>query len=140
LIPTQAAGLIGLKNTEVDEPSAEVAYLITFPPFQRTHVTTHAVGLLMFWCFDELRFRRLLWYTDERNERACWTAERLGFRRGEDQNEARRCLEIDLKDLALSFGYPGQKNEYKMIKLSSTIEGWQDGKSVVVKQMNRHHE
>lgn len=73
------AGLIGLMNTSVDNLCTEIAFVFTLPPFQRTHITTHGVGLLMRWCFDELKLRRVQWQTNESNERSWRAAERMGF-------------------------------------------------------------
>ena len=75
------AGIIGLMNTEADNLATEIGLLFTLPRAQRTHVTRNAVGLLVRWCFDELRVRRLQWRTDPRNVASIRTAERMGFRR-----------------------------------------------------------
>lgn len=75
------AGLIGLMNTSVDNLCTEVAFGFTLPPFQRTHVTTHAVGLLLSWCFDELKLRRVQWQTNEGNERSWRAAMKVGFKK-----------------------------------------------------------
>lgn len=40
------AGTIGFLNADPKRFSVEVGHLMTFPPFQRTHVTTTAIGLL----------------------------------------------------------------------------------------------
>lgn len=75
------AAVIGLMNTSMDNLSTEVAFVFTLPPFQRTHVTTHGVGLLLGWCFDELKLRRVQWQANEENERSWRAAEKLGFRK-----------------------------------------------------------
>ena len=53
--------------------------MLTLPPFQRTHVTTHGVGLLLAWCFDELKLRRVQWQTNVENDKSWRAAEKLGF-------------------------------------------------------------
>ncbi|THG95604.1 hypothetical protein EW026_g6082 [Hermanssonia centrifuga] len=73
------AGLIGLLNTSPENLSTEIGFVLTLPPFQRTHVTTHAVGILLFWCLDELGMRRVQWQANEDNEKSWMAAEKLGF-------------------------------------------------------------
>lgn len=41
------AGVIGLIRSDPTNLSTEIGYVMTFPAFQRTHVTTHAVCLLL---------------------------------------------------------------------------------------------
>lgn len=121
----QPAGLIGLKNTSEGELSTEIGWLVTLPQFQRTHVTTHAIGLLLLWAFDELGMDRVQWYTDERNERSLRAAERMGFVRSEARS--RREQELSAFDLSLggivlpNGGRPrkhGRKQEMQMIELA----------------------
>lgn len=73
--------VIGLMNTSTVSLCTELAFVFTLPPFQRTHVTTHGVGLLLSWCFDELLLRRVQWQANEENERSWRAAEKIGFRR-----------------------------------------------------------
>lgn len=75
----ELAGLIGLLNTSPSNLSTEIGFVFTLPPFQRTHVTTHAVGLLLGWCFDEIGLRRVQWQANELNERSWRAAEKMGF-------------------------------------------------------------
>eukprot|EP01055_Gregarina_sp_Pseudo9_P002141 Gregarina_sp_Pseudo_9__2140@NODE_2495_length_979_cov_148_284043_g2296_i0_p1_GENE_NODE_2495_length_979_cov_148_284043_g2296_i0NODE_2495_length_979_cov_148_284043_g2296_i0_p1_ORF_typecomplete_len266_score54_69Acetyltransf_3/PF13302_7/2_1e13Acetyltransf_10/PF13673_7/0_15_NODE_2495_length_979_cov_148_284043_g2296_i090887 len=46
------AGCIGFVNSSAMHSKTEIGYVITLPPFQRTHVTTNAVGLLMHYALD----------------------------------------------------------------------------------------
>ena len=73
------AGMIGLLNTEPANLSTEAGFVFTLPPFQRTHVTTHAVGLLLAWCLDDLKLRRVQWQANAGNEKSVRTAQKLGF-------------------------------------------------------------
>ncbi|PAV22850.1 acyl- N-acyltransferase [Pyrrhoderma noxium] len=41
------AGVIGYVNTSLEHQCTEIGFVCTIPPFQRTHVTTNAVGLLL---------------------------------------------------------------------------------------------
>lgn len=75
------AGIIGLLNTVPEHFATEIGLLFTLPTFQGTHATTHAVGLLQHWCFDELHMNRLQWRSDPRNVASICVAERMGFRK-----------------------------------------------------------
>lgn len=44
------AGTIGFLNAEPARFSVEIGHLMTFPAFQRTHVTSNAIGLLTLLC------------------------------------------------------------------------------------------
>ncbi|EGN99555.1 hypothetical protein SERLA73DRAFT_179637 [Serpula lacrymans var. lacrymans S7.3] len=71
----ELAGIIGLLNTSTK-------YL----QFQRTHVTSNAVGLLMFYALDlpsesGLGLRRLQWQANELNAASIRVAEKMGFKK-----------------------------------------------------------
>ncbi|KZW01209.1 acyl-CoA N-acyltransferase [Exidia glandulosa HHB12029] len=74
------AGIIGLLNASLENLSAEIGYVTIFPAFQRTHVNTHASGLLLHYCFDELRLRRVQWQAHVDNLPSRRAAARLGFK------------------------------------------------------------
>ncbi|KAL7272052.1 hypothetical protein RUND412_005164 [Rhizina undulata] len=70
------AGAVALMNTSTANRNTEIGY--------RTHVTSNAVGLLLFYCLDTpaaggLGLRRVTWQTSSANPASMWTAERLGF-------------------------------------------------------------
>lgn len=80
------AGLITLIDAAPAALSAEIAWVIILPPFQRTYVATHATGLLLRYCLDlpraappGLGLRRVQWVTHNRNARSEAAALRLGF-------------------------------------------------------------
>lgn len=75
------AGIIGLLNTVPEHCSTEIGLLFTLPRSQRTHTTTHAVGLLQRWCFDELHMNRVQWRSDPNNVASIRVAERMGFKK-----------------------------------------------------------
>ncbi|EKM51084.1 uncharacterized protein PHACADRAFT_103197, partial [Phanerochaete carnosa HHB-10118-sp] len=77
----RVAGIIGILNTVPENLSTEIGLLFTLPAFQRTHVTRTAVGLLMRFCFDELRLRRVQWRADPANAASIRVAEYMGFQR-----------------------------------------------------------
>jgi RimJ/RimL family protein N-acetyltransferase len=84
--PTSAnfAGIIAYINTSSVNLSTEIGFVIILPPFQRTHVTTNAVGLLLLHAFDlpphGLGLRRVQWKATPQNTRSVNAAQRLGFK------------------------------------------------------------
>lgn len=82
------AGMLGLFHSSAPNLMSEIAYIAILPPFQRTHVTTNAVGLLMRYCLElpssptpGLGLRRVEWRAHSRNISSATTAARMGFRR-----------------------------------------------------------
>jgi RimJ/RimL family protein N-acetyltransferase len=75
----QLAGYIAILNTAPARLSTEIGHVLIHPSFQRTHVTTNAVGLLLHWCFDTLKLRRVQWFANVKNESSIRVAKRLGF-------------------------------------------------------------
>ncbi|KZT61416.1 hypothetical protein CALCODRAFT_553136 [Calocera cornea HHB12733] len=80
------AGIIGLLSASASQSQAEIGYLLILPPYQRTHVTTHACSLLLLYLLDPpsrggLGLRRVQWKANAANERSVRAAERLGFAR-----------------------------------------------------------
>ncbi|CAE6426518.1 unnamed protein product [Rhizoctonia solani] len=78
-------GTIGYINGSRELSTAEIAFVIVFPQYQRTHVNTHAVGLLMRYALDRpseggLGLRRLQWQAHASNLPSPMAAERLGFK------------------------------------------------------------
>ena len=83
------AGVIGLINVSSANLSAEIGWAVVFPAFQRTYVTSNAVGLLLRYCLDlpvpgaarpGLGFRRVQWTAHAANRPSRAAAERMGFR------------------------------------------------------------
>ena len=79
------AGLIGLLNTSAIESMTEIAFVFTLPPYQRSHVTSNSVGLLLTWCLDSpseggLGIQRVQWQCNQLNAASRRVAERMGFR------------------------------------------------------------
>lgn len=80
----ELAGMVSYMAASADNLSAEVGYIIILPPYQRTHVTTHAVGLLLHYALDSpaqggLGLRRMQWLADPPNKASLSTAQRMGF-------------------------------------------------------------
>ncbi|KAL5357298.1 acyl-CoA N-acyltransferase [Aspergillus floccosus] len=80
----QLAGMVSYMAASPIHLSAEVGYIIILPPFQRTHVTTHAVGLLLQYALNYpnqggLGLRRIQWLADLPNKASLVAARRMGF-------------------------------------------------------------
>ncbi|TCD61887.1 hypothetical protein EIP91_007791 [Steccherinum ochraceum] len=82
------AGVVGLFRTSASDLSTEIAHVMTFPSFQRTHVTGNACGILAKYCLDPptasppgLGLRRVQWYCHSENVKSATLAERLGMKR-----------------------------------------------------------
>lgn len=78
------AGFLAYTNTSLVNQSTEIAYVITLPPFQRTHVTSNAVGLLLNFALNTtaeggLGLRRVQWQTSTVNHASIQAAEKFGF-------------------------------------------------------------
>ncbi|KAG5642816.1 hypothetical protein DXG03_002075 [Asterophora parasitica] len=78
------AGVIGFCDASAANLHAEIAFVMTSPPFQRTHVTSNAIGLLLHWALDlpsegGLGLRRVVWKASPLNEKSVNAAERMGF-------------------------------------------------------------
>lgn len=78
------AGIIGYMNTSPANLSTEIGYAIILPPFQRTHVTTNAIGLLLQYALDSpphgLGLRRVQWRANRLNTKSICAVQKLGFK------------------------------------------------------------
>lgn len=77
------AGVVSLNATNPVNAVTEIGIII-FPEFQRTHVATNAIGLLLLWTLDPpsaggLGLRRVVWQTHADNAASRRTALRMGF-------------------------------------------------------------
>lgn len=82
------AGIIGLYHSSATNLSTEIAFVVILPAFQRTHVATNAVGVLMRYCLEPrtarppgLGLRRVQWCAHSKNLASAGLAERMGFKR-----------------------------------------------------------
>jgi len=81
------AGVIGLFATSAKNLSSEIAHVLVFPDFQRTHVSTNAVGALMNYLLDlpiatppGLGLRRVSWNAHPGNIPSATLAEKMGLK------------------------------------------------------------
>lgn len=78
------AGHIALLNS-TEHSATEIGHVCILKPFQRTHVTTNAAGLLLSYCLSRgsgggLGLRRVQWQTNVKNAKSRAAAEKLGFK------------------------------------------------------------
>jgi RimJ/RimL family protein N-acetyltransferase len=78
------AGIMCYMNTSTANLSTEIGYIAILPPFQRTHVTSNAVGLLLQYALElpsqgGLGLRRVQWQCSSMNAPSIRAAERMGF-------------------------------------------------------------
>ncbi|KAF9481451.1 acyl-CoA N-acyltransferase [Pholiota conissans] len=80
------AGLIGLINSSPANLVTEIGCVMILPPFQRTHVASNAVGLLLHYALNSkspspsLGLRKVVWQANALNKPSVRLAERMGFR------------------------------------------------------------
>ena len=81
------AGILGLINSSREDLFTEIGFIVVFPDFQRTHVLSNAVGLLLQFTLNlpsevpaGLGLRRVFWMANERNEPSVKAAQRMGMR------------------------------------------------------------
>ena len=79
------AGVIGLLHTSAPSLSTEIGPVMAFTSFQRTYVTSNAVGLLLRYCLEipakgGLGLRRVQWKANPLNKASIKTATRMGFK------------------------------------------------------------
>ncbi|KAG6917400.1 hypothetical protein DXG01_002669 [Tephrocybe rancida] len=80
------AGAIGYSNGSAPNLALEIAWVLISPEFQRTHVTTNAIGLLLKYALDlpgkgGLGLRRVVWQCSPLNGPSLKAAERMGFKK-----------------------------------------------------------
>ncbi|KEP48753.1 putative GNAT family acetyltransferase [Rhizoctonia solani 123E] len=78
-------GTVSYINASRELSTVEPGFIIILPRFQRTHVNTHAVGLLMQYALNRpsqggLGLRRCQWQAHASNIPSARAAERLGFK------------------------------------------------------------
>jgi RimJ/RimL family protein N-acetyltransferase len=81
------AGTLLLLKTVPMNLTTEIGWVVTFPAFQRTYVTSNATGILLRYCLATpedkppgLGLRRVQWFANAKNLPSIKTALRLGFK------------------------------------------------------------
>ncbi|KAF5380134.1 hypothetical protein D9615_006189 [Tricholomella constricta] len=85
-LKTQLAGIIGILNCSPRNRAAEIGPVIVLPAFQRTFVSTNAIGAILKYLLDVpseggLGFRRVAWTANPDNQSSIKAAERMGFKK-----------------------------------------------------------
>ncbi|KAL0579245.1 hypothetical protein V5O48_002749 [Marasmius crinis-equi] len=78
------AGTIAFINSSAPDLSTEIGCIVVFPQFQRTHITSNAVGLMMHYALDlpeegGIGCRRLEWRANANNSASVRLAQKMGF-------------------------------------------------------------
>ncbi|KAH9484787.1 hypothetical protein JR316_0001689 [Psilocybe cubensis] len=72
--------IIGFTHTSVIDLQTEIGYAIIFLPFQRTHITTHTVRMLLYYTLDLPSSNGIgLRHANWSNKASVRTAERMEF-------------------------------------------------------------
>ncbi|KAG1827367.1 GNAT family acetyltransferase [Suillus subaureus] len=82
----ELAGMISYMHSSSVNLSTEIGCVIILPPYQRTHVNSNAVGLLLQYALEVpsqggLGLRRVQWQCSSVNAPSIRAAERLGFKK-----------------------------------------------------------
>ncbi|KAG8721202.1 hypothetical protein FRC08_015115 [Ceratobasidium sp. 394] len=78
-------GTIAYCNASRPLATVEIGFIIVLPPYQRTHVSSHAIGLMMQYALDlpkdgGLGVRRCQWQAHASNQASVRAGMRLGFK------------------------------------------------------------
>jgi RimJ/RimL family protein N-acetyltransferase len=78
-------GTIAYCNSSQALSTVEVGFIIILPPYQRTHVSSHAIGLMMKYALDMpkdggLGVRRVQWQAHGNNAPSIKAGKRMGFK------------------------------------------------------------
>jgi RimJ/RimL family protein N-acetyltransferase len=81
------AGQISFLRTDVANLATEIGFVVTLPEYQRTYVTSNAIGLLLKYALNRpddhaapgLGMRRVEWRAHHMNAASAATARRMGF-------------------------------------------------------------
>lgn len=136
-------------NTVLSDACSEIGFIEIFRAFQRTHVSTHAIGLLLHYLLElpnstsryggGLGLRRVQWQAHSENKPSVRAAERMGFRL-EGIMRWRRILPQAKRglDTPSERAGGGLKGRHSAI-LSLCWDDWEleGGRELVEKQMER---
>uniref|UniRef100_A0A8H7XQV0 N-acetyltransferase domain-containing protein n=1 Tax=Psilocybe cubensis TaxID=181762 RepID=A0A8H7XQV0_PSICU len=146
--PGALAGVIGFLNTSAPNLATEIGFVMILPQFQRTHVTSNAIGLLLNFTLNPpsttypevLGLRRVVWKANSANKASIRAAERMGFT-VEGILRWDRVLPIDREGNGLKVRETDPKRDHQgrdTVVLSLCWDNWEAGvKEHVQKVMNR---
>ena len=76
----KASGQASFMDIHAGNGAIEIGYIWFAPSMQRTRAATEAIYLMLDYAMTDLRYRRMQWRCNARNERSRAAARRLGFR------------------------------------------------------------
>ncbi|OCF73740.1 hypothetical protein I204_05584 [Kwoniella mangroviensis CBS 8886] len=127
------AGMISMINSDAANMTSEPGWICILEKYQRTHVLTHAAGLIIHRILDMpseggLGLRRCQWFTTTLNEKSKAAAHRLGFLL-DGILRAHRVLPKGKKGVR-----PGRKGDYQEDQMTRdswlaciSWDQWEDG-------------
>lgn len=77
----QIVGSTRFYNIDASHKRLELGYTWITPTYWRTAINTNAKYLLLQYCFEHLKYQRLQFAADERNERSCNAILRIGAKK-----------------------------------------------------------
>lgn len=80
----ELAGMVGYINTSRVHLSSEIGAIVVLPRYQRSHVTSNTVGLMLQYAFTAaeeggMGLQRVQWHCSTANAASAKVAERMGF-------------------------------------------------------------
>jgi len=138
---------MALKGSSVSHLKTEIGTVVILPKFQRTHVASNTVGLLLHYALDlpavgmtngysthkPLGLRRVSWTANIQNEPSVRLAERLGFRK-EGILRWDRVMPRDRKTMGIGNGSAVRNGDAKLecvgrdtVLLSLCWDDWENG-------------
>jgi RimJ/RimL family protein N-acetyltransferase len=136
------AGIISLNGTNPVNAVTEIGVVI-FPTFQRTHISTNAIGLLLLWTLDPpsaggLGLRRVEWKTHADNAPSRRAALRMGFEFEGIARWQRVCeLGLPVEALEKRNGTKGELPGRHTASFSIVWDEWDDKRPKVIALMER---
>jgi RimJ/RimL family protein N-acetyltransferase len=138
------AGILSLNATSPVNAATEVGAII-FPGFQRTHVASNAIGLILLWTLDPpsaggLGLRRVEWRTHAENQASRKFALRMGFElegilRWQRVSPTKVALPVD--ELEKRNGTKGEMPGRHTAVYSIVWDEWDDKRAKVLAAMER---
>ena len=140
------AGVIGLFGASPANLSAEIAWIVVFPEFRRTYVTSNAVGLILNYSLElpsapperrGLGLRRVQWTAHPGNQPSIALAKRMGFK---EEGFLRWTWVVpqvvEGNGLPLRDGDPKNPNPGRhSVVLSLCADDWENGARELVRQL-----
>jgi RimJ/RimL family protein N-acetyltransferase len=133
------AGIVALMNVRPNDLSAEIGAVIIGKQFQRTHVSTNVIGLLLGWSFTKLGLRRVQWQANHLNEPSISAAKKMGFTM-EGVLRWERTIPLSKRDVAETVILNGEEQipSRHTAMLSMNWVDWNNGlKDSVAQRMSR---